>query len=88
VVNHAREVEKAAAVAREVAGAGQVSTSRNREMGAEDFAYFLEARPGAFLFLGQGGGPGVHHPEYDFNDDIAPVGASFFARLVETLQPL
>ena len=88
VVNHAREVEKAAAVAREVAGAGQVSTSRNREMGAEDFAYFLEARPGAFLFLGQGGGPGVHHPEYDFNDNIAPVGASFFARLVETLQPL
>ncbi len=88
VVNHAEPVEKAAAVAREVAGAARVETDRNREMGAEDFAYFLEARPGAFLFLGQGGGPGVHHPEYDFNDEIAPVGASFFARLVETLNPI
>ena len=69
-----------------VAASG-VETDRPLEMGAEDFAYFLNARPGAFLFLGQGGGPGVHHPAYDFNDAIAPVGASFFARLVETLQP-
>jgi hippurate hydrolase len=44
----------------------------------------LEARPGAFLFLGQGVGPSVHHPEFDFNDEAAPIGASFFARLVET----
>jgi len=88
VVNAAAQVEKAAAVAREVAGAAAVETARTPEMGAEDFAYFLQARPGAFLFLGQGGGPGVHHPGYDFNDEIAPVGASFFARLVETLQPV
>ncbi|HCQ64104.1 MAG TPA: amidohydrolase [Rhodobacteraceae bacterium] len=88
VVNAAAQVEKAAAVAREVAGEARVSTTRAPEMGAEDFAYFLEARPGAFLFLGQGGGAGVHHPEYDFNDEISPVGASFFARLVETLQPV
>ncbi len=88
VVNHAEQVDKAAAVARSVVGAGRVATDRPREMGAEDFAYFLDARPGAFLFLGQGGGAGVHHPEYDFNDEIAPVGASFFARLVETLQPV
>ncbi|MCB1336320.1 MAG: amidohydrolase [Maritimibacter sp.] len=87
-VNHDAEVALAAEVAREVVGEARVSVTRDREMGGEDFSYFLEARPGAFLFIGQGGGPGVHHPEYDFNDAIAPVGASFFARLVETLQPV
>ena len=56
-------------------------------MGAEDFSYMLEARPGAFVFLGQGDGPICHHPEYDFNDEIIPVGASFWARLVETAMP-
>ena len=48
----------------------------------------LEARPGAYLFLGTGPGAGLHHPAYDFNDEAAPVGASFFARLVERAQPL
>ena len=57
-------------------------------MGAEDFSYMLEARPGAYLMLGQGEGANVHHPLYNFNDEIAPIGASFFARLVETAQPL
>ncbi|RME17291.1 MAG: amidohydrolase [Alphaproteobacteria bacterium] len=87
-VNDAGAVEKAARVAAEVAGAEAVDTHRPREMGAEDFSYMLAARPGAFLFIGNGEGPGVHHPEYDFNDEIAPVGASFFARLVETLNPV
>ena len=58
-----------------------------REMGAEDFSYMLEARPGAYVFIGQGPGAGLHHPAYDFNDEIAPIGASFFARLVERAQP-
>lgn len=88
VVNHVAEVELAANVAREVAGAMQVVTDYKREMGAEDFAHMLNARPGAYLFLGAGEGAGLHHPKYDFNDEIAPIGASFFARLVETLQPL
>ena len=57
-------------------------------MAAEDFAYMLNARPGAYVFLGQGDGPTVHHPAYDFNDEIAPIGASFLARLVERAQPL
>ncbi len=87
-VNHAAQVEKAARVAREVAGEANVTTEQGREMGAEDFSYMLEARPGAYLFIGQGESAGLHHPDYDFNDDIAPVGASFFARLVETNQPL
>ena len=87
-VNDAGALDKAVAVAREVAGADRVVTDRTPEMGAEDFAYFLERRPGAYLFLGQGEGAGLHHPGYDFNDAISPVGASFFARLVEVTQPL
>ncbi len=58
------------------------------EMGAEDFAYFLEKRPGAYLFVGNGDSAGLHHPEYDFNDDAAAFGATFFARLVERAQPI
>jgi hippurate hydrolase len=57
-------------------------------MGSEDFAYMLEARTGAYLFLGTGPGAGLHHPACDFNDEAAPIGASFFARLVERAQPL
>ncbi|MGR3804561.1 M20 aminoacylase family protein [Marinibacterium profundimaris] len=86
-VNDPGRVAFAAEVAREVSGAAQVEAEAGREMGAEDFAYMLQARPGAYLFLGQGSGAGLHHPEYDFNDAVAPVGASFFARLVERAQP-
>ena len=77
----------AAAVAREVAGQDAVDAEANREMGSEDFSYMLEARPGAYLFLGTGPGAGLHHAAYDFNDEAAPIGASFFARLVESAQP-
>lgn len=83
-VNHAAETDFAMAVAAEV-GAEAVETGP--VMGAEDFAFMLERRPGAYLFLGQGEGPTVHHPRYDFNDAVAPVGASWFARLVERAQP-
>lgn len=74
-------------VASEVSGAAHVDGDCPREMGAEDFSYMLQARPGAYLFIGQGEGAGLHHPAYDFNDEIAPIGASFFARLVERAQP-
>ena len=87
-INDAAKVDLAAAVARDVSGEDKVHTDKLREMGAEDFSYMLQERPGAYLFLGQGDGPMVHNPKYNFNDDIAPVGASFFARLVETRQPL
>ena len=82
-VNHAAQTAFAAEVAREVTGAARVVEDLEPEMGAEDFSYMLQARPGAFFFLGQGIGPSVHHPEFDFNDAVAPVGASFLARLVE-----
>ncbi|AXC49556.1 amidohydrolase [Paracoccus suum] len=77
----------AAEVARDVAGEAQVDAAAGREMGAEDFSYMLQARPGAYLFLGTGPGAGVHNPGFDFNDAASPVGASFFARLVERAQP-
>ena len=86
-VNHAAEAEFAAAVARDISGAGSVNAYAKREMGSEDFSYMLQSRPGAYLFLGTGPGAGLHHPAFDFNDDAAPIGASFFARLVETAQP-
>jgi hippurate hydrolase len=87
-INHADQTDFAATVAASVVGETKVDSNMTPEMGAEDFSYMLEARPGAFLFLGQGKGPSVHHPEFDFNDDVAPVGASFFARLVETRHAL
>jgi hippurate hydrolase len=87
-VNHETQTAFAADVARDIAGDVAVNADQGMEMGAEDFSYMLESRPGAYVFLGAGEGAGLHHPAFDFNDDISPIGASFFARLVETAQPL
>jgi hippurate hydrolase len=87
-VNDAEKVAVAAKVAAEISGADNVVADQQPEMGAEDFSYMLEHRPGAYLFLGQGEGPGVHNTGYDFNDEISPIGASFFARMVEIRQPV
>lgn len=87
-VNDAAKAGFAASVASDVAGEANVDANFEPVMGAEDFSYMLEARPGAYLMLGQGEGAGVHHPKYNFNDEIAPMGASFFARLVERAQPV
>jgi amidohydrolase len=86
-INDAEAAAFAARVAGEVVGSDNVDPQAGREMGAEDFAYMLQERPGAYLFVGAGPGAGLHHPEFDFNDAIAPIGASIFARLVETAQP-
>jgi amidohydrolase len=86
-VNHPEQAAFAAEVAREIAGTGAVNDACDREMGSEDFSYMLQARPGAYLYLGTGPGAGLHHPAFDFNDEAAPYGASFFARLVERAQP-
>ncbi|MFO6463213.1 M20 aminoacylase family protein [Jannaschia sp. KMU-145] len=87
-VNDAERAGFAATVAADVVGEDAVTADNPREMGAEDFSYMLAARPGAYLFLGAGDGPVLHHPAYDFNDEIAPIGASFFARMVEIAQPV
>ena len=83
-INHAAQTDFAVRVAEEVVSEARVIDDRHPEMGAEDFSYMLEARPGSYLMLGQGIGPSCHHPAFDFNDDVAPIGASFFARLIET----
>lgn len=83
--NHEAETAFARRIAGEVTG-GEPAR-QNPTMGSEDFSFFLEARPGAYAFVGNGDGEGcvtVHNPAYDFNDEILPVGASFFARIVET----
>jgi amidohydrolase len=86
--NSAEGVVTATKAARDVSGVEAVVDDFEPVMGSEDFSYILEKRPGAYLFMGQGPSAGLHHPEYNFNDDVAPVGASFFARLVETAQPV
>lgn len=84
LVNHPAQTDVAARVAGEVAGQERVSTDFPPLMGAEDFAYMLEARPGAFIFLGNGDTAGWHHPAYDFNDEAIVFGTSYWVRLVET----
>jgi amidohydrolase len=85
--NHEQQTSFAAAVAGEIVGAERVDTAVAPVMGAEDFSYMLQARPGAFIFVGNGSTAGLHHPSYDFNDEVIPLGTSYWARLVETAMP-
>ena len=84
LVNHERQTAFAAAVAREIAGHDKVDTDVPPVMGAEDFAFMLAERPGAFIFVGNGDSAGLHHPAYDFNDETIPIGTSYWVRLAET----
>lgn len=87
-VNHPKQTDFAVKVARGISGDENVIDDCPPVMGAEDFAYMLEERPGAYLSIGQGEGASLHHPAYDFNDELSPIGASYFVKLVETAQPL
>jgi len=84
LVNHPAETGIAARVAADIAGESNVSSEIPPVMGAEDFAYMLEARPGAFIFIGNGDSAGLHHPAYNFNDDAIIYGSSYWIKLVET----
>jgi amidohydrolase len=84
VVNHVAQTALAARVAGEIAGLANVDTDMTPIMGAEDFSYMLEARPGAFVFIGNGDSAGLHHPAYNFNDDAIVFGTSYWVKLVET----
>jgi hippurate hydrolase len=81
-VNHASQTDFATQVAKEIAGDGNVHESLPM-MGAEDFSYMLEARPGAFIFCGNGDSAGLHHPAYNFNDEAIVYGTSYWIKLVE-----
>lgn len=93
-VNAAEETEYAAAAAAAVVGEENVVRNIRPSMGAEDFAYMLEARPGSYVWLGQGADSGsfhgcmLHNPGYDFNDQVAPIGVSYWVTLVEQQLPV
>jgi hippurate hydrolase len=87
-VNSGAEAEMAARAAGQVVGEGNVLRTPNPSMGSEDFAFMLQARPGSYVWLGIGEDrPRLHNPRYDFNDEALAVGASYWARLVETALP-
>ena len=82
--NHEREADFAGAVATAVAGSAAVDLNVAPLMGGEDFSYMLQARPGAFIFIGNGPSAGLHNPAYDFNDEAIPFGVSYWVKLAET----
>jgi amidohydrolase len=79
--NHADETVAAGAAAQAVAGRESVDCATPPVMGAEDFSYMLNARPGAFIFIGNGGSAGLHHAAYDFNDAAIPHGVAYWVEL-------
>ena len=89
-VNHERETEIAARAAATVVGEANVDRNPMPTMGGEDFAFMLEQKPGCYIFIGNGpsdGGRVLHSPHYDFNDEVLPIGASYWATLVEQVLP-
>ncbi|MFY9684391.1 MAG: M20 aminoacylase family protein [Pseudolabrys sp.] len=87
LVNHDKQTEFAASVAGQIAGQDKVDTGLPPMMGAEDFSFMLNARPGAFIWIGNGASAGLHHPSYNFNDEAIPFGTSYWVKLVETALP-
>jgi amidohydrolase len=87
MVNAEKQTEFAIKVAKKVAGEERVQAQTPAIMGAEDFSYMLEERPGAYILVGNGEGAMVHHPKYNFNDEAIPAGCSYWAQLVETGMP-
>lgn len=94
LVNHPKETAFAADVMRAIVGAENVDHQVEPTMGAEDFAYFLQSKPGCYVFIGNGDGAhrdmghglgpcNLHNPSYDFNDDLLPIGATYWVRLAE-----
>ena len=89
-VNSEIEAHLAGRVATELVGADSVNLNPKPAMGSEDFAYMLQEKPGAYIWIGNGDGEGscmVHNPSYDFNDEILPIGATLWVKLAETSLP-
>ena len=87
-INSEAETLLAIAAAADVVGADKVDTEIKPCMGSEDFAFMLQEKPGCYLMIGNGGAAGgclLHNPHYDFNDDILPLGASYWVQLVENV---
>ena len=95
LINHEQETQLAIQVMRDLVGKQRVDTQVEATMGAEDFAYMLQAKPGCYVFLGNGDGDhrsaghglgpcNLHNPSYDFNDDLLPIGAAYWVALTQT----
>jgi hippurate hydrolase len=90
-INHVAQAGFAGDVAAQLVGESNVVRNLEPSMGAEDFAFMLQERPGCYVRLGQGGGPSncfLHNTRYDFNDAVIPLGAAFFSALAERRMPL
>ncbi|MFZ6818852.1 M20 aminoacylase family protein [Undibacterium sp. Ji22W] len=98
LINHENETQFAIEVMRDLVGKARVDAEVEATMGAEDFAYMLQAKPGCYVFLGNGDGQhrsfghglgpcNLHNPSYDFNDDLLPIGASYWVRLAQAYLP-
>ena len=99
LINHANETAFATRVMREIVGDDHVDADVEPTMGAEDFAFMLQHKPGCYVFIGNGEGEhrdfghglgpcNLHNPSYDFNDDLLPIGATYWARLAEAYLPV
>ncbi len=86
-VNDDAEAAFAGRVLEELVGADRVDRNRPPTMGGEDFAFMAQARPGAFVFIGNGESAPLHTTRYDFNDEVSPIGVAYWAKLVETALP-
>ncbi len=85
--NDPETTDFAVSVMRDLVGEANVEADARPILGGEDFAFYSQAAPGAFAFIGNGPSAPLHHPEYDFNDSIAPLGVAYWAKLVETALP-
>jgi hippurate hydrolase len=88
LVNAPEHSERVAEVARSIVGDANVKTRETPKMGSEDFADMLQAVPGAYFWIGHDGNVPLHNPGFVLDDKILPVGASMFARLIETRLPV
>jgi amidohydrolase len=95
LINHVQETDFAVSVLRDIVGTDAVDAQVEPTMGAEDFAFMLQEKPGCYVFIGNGEGThreighglgpcNLHNPSYDFNDDLLPIGATYWVRLAET----
>ncbi|WP_245951898.1 M20/M25/M40 family metallo-hydrolase [Mesorhizobium loti] len=85
--NYPQQTKLAVAAARDLVGDASVNDNIREEVGAEDFSYMLQERPGAYIFIGNGPSADFHHPKFDFNDEALPYGIGWWVKLVETLLP-
>ncbi|MCY6381977.1 M20 aminoacylase family protein [Hoeflea prorocentri] len=87
-INHVDQTVHAAEAAEKVVGAQNIDREQPARLGGEDFSYMLQEKPGTIVFIGNGETAGLHHPEYDFNDEAIPYGIAFWAKIIEDRLPL